>query len=62
MKSDGVSSRDRWVMEAMEQARIILAHLEDGGKDDDFLRPHRPGIDHLQKGQSVGTTGRRYLL
>lgn len=31
---------DLWVREAIEQARIILAHLENGGRNDEFLRPH----------------------
>lgn len=62
MNSDRVSSRDRWVTEAMEQARIILAHLENGGRDDDFLRPHALTLLQMIDSGPVGATGRRYLL
>ena len=62
---DGKRAEDEelWAREAMEQARIILAHLEGGGRDCDFLRPHALSllqtVDHWP---STGGNGFRYLL
>jgi hypothetical protein len=31
---------DEWALNALEQARIIVAHLEGGGRNGTFLKPH----------------------
>jgi hypothetical protein len=54
---------ERWVHDAIEQARIILAHLEAGGCDEDFLRPH--ALSLLQTIDLIpdsGQGGSRYLM
>lgn len=37
---DELRRMEPWARFALEQARIILAHLEDGEMDEEFLRPH----------------------
>lgn len=37
---DELKRTEPWAKFALEQARIILAHLERGDMDEDFLRPH----------------------
>lgn len=37
---DELKRTEPWAHFALEQARIILEHLEKGEMDEDFLRPH----------------------
>lgn len=37
---DELRRMEPWARFALEQARIILAHLEKGEMDEEFLRPH----------------------
>ena len=53
---------EQWVSEAIEQARIILAHLESGGRDDDFLRPHALSLLQTIDHAPTGDRNARYLL
>lgn len=57
-----MGQEDRWAIEAIEQARIILAHLENGGRDDEFLLPHALSLLQVIDDGSVFPIGRGYLL
>lgn len=62
MEGKRVDKKDLWAKEALEQARIILAHLESGGRDCDFLRPHALSLLQTIDVWPSGVPGNRYLL
>lgn len=62
MDGKRTNEKDQWVMEAIEQARIILAHLETGGRDNNFLRPHALSLLQTIDHWPPDGHGSRYLM